>query len=131
VSTHRASTSSSGGFRAVAPRPPVPYQRPAEPPGAGGTAGSAGTVGEQAARQGWTSGSPNGRPTPAHTPPRGQRPVATRPGDGRALTALRVVTYVLTSLASLLFIALVVYGFLVLQHATPADVPLPRFGSGG
>lgn len=31
-------------------------------------------------------------------------------GDGRGLTALRIVTYVLTSVAAVLFIALVVYG---------------------
>jgi hypothetical protein len=108
VSTHRASTSGSGGFRAVGQKPPVPYQRAASNP----PAGPATTVGEQAARAGWA---PAGRPSPAHTPPRGQRlPSA---GDGRALTVLRIVAYVLTSLASLLFIALVVYGYLLVQDA--------------
>jgi hypothetical protein len=94
VSTHRASTTNSGGFRAV-PKPPVPYQRTVPA-----------TVGEQAARQGWA---PAPRPTPAHTPPRGQRPVAA-PGDGAGLRVLRTVTYVLASVASLLFILLVVWG---------------------
>jgi hypothetical protein len=75
-------------------------------------AGPPTTVGEQAARAGWM---PAARPSPAHTPPRGQR--LPRAGDGRALTVLRVVTYVLTSLASLLLIALVVYGYLVVHHA--------------
>ncbi|MFC5947127.1 hypothetical protein ACFQH9_02395 [Pseudonocardia lutea] len=110
MSTHRASGSGSGGFRAVGQKPPVPYQR-----GAAGepvSAGPATTVGEQAARAGWASAP---RPSPAHTPPRGQR-LPTR-GDGRALTVLRIVAYVLTSLASLLFIALVVYGYLLVQDA--------------
>ena len=72
------------------------------------------TVGEQAARQGWAPPQrPAPRTSPAHTPPRGQRPVRT--GDGRALTALRVVTYVLASLASLAFLALLVYAYLTLQ----------------
>ncbi|GAA4686189.1 hypothetical protein GCM10023215_21990 [Pseudonocardia yuanmonensis] len=108
MSTHRASGSGSGGFRAAGQKPPVPYQRGAS--GASAPAGPPATVGEQAARAGWA---PAPRPSPAHTPPRGQRlPTA---GDGRALTVLRIVTYVLTSLASLLFIALVVYGYLVVQ----------------
>ncbi|MCE3554752.1 hypothetical protein LWC33_25275 [Pseudonocardia sp. RS11V-5] len=118
MSTHRASTSGSGGFRAVGQKPPVPYQRSAS----GGTPPA--TVGEQAARAGWA---PAARPAPAHTPPGGQRlPTA---GDGRAVTVLRIVAYVLTSLASLLFIALVVYGYLVVQHAVDT---FPRiFPSGG
>jgi len=98
VSTHRASATNSGGFRAVGARPPLPYQRAGAP-------GAPGTVGEQAARAGWA---PAPRTSPAHTPPRGQRPVRT--GDGRGLTVLRTVTYVLASVASLLFIAAVVYG---------------------
>ncbi|MEU7815898.1 hypothetical protein [Pseudonocardia sp. NPDC049154] len=109
MSTHRASTSGSGGFRAVGQKPPVPYQRAATgaPP-----EGPPTTVGEQAARAGWA---PAPRQSPAHTPPRGQRLPGT--GDGRALTVLRIVAYVLTSLASLLFIALVVYGYLLVQDA--------------
>lgn len=97
MSTHRASTSTSGGFRAV-PKPsspPVPFPR----------AGAPATVGEQAARQGWA---PAPRSGPAHTPPRGQRAVPV--GDGTALRVLRAVTYVLVSVASLLFILLVAWG---------------------
>lgn len=105
MSTHRASTTNSGGFRAVA-KPPVPYQR--------ANTGAPTTVGEQAARQGWT---------PAHTPPRGQ-PVV---GDGKALRVLRAVTYVLVSLASLLFILLVVYGALSFFELRAA---FPRFFGG-
>jgi hypothetical protein len=114
VSTHRASTSGSGGFRAVGTKPPVPYQRAA--------AGVPATVGEQAAQVGWA---PAPRPAPAHTPPRGQRPV--RPGDGRALTVLRTVTYVLASLASLLFLALVVWGVVGYLQFSAA---FPRFFGG-
>ncbi|MCE0766617.1 hypothetical protein LWC35_27480 [Pseudonocardia kujensis] len=118
MSTHRASTSGSGGFRAVGQKPPVPYQRAAP------DAAPPATVGEQATRAGWA---PAGRPSPAHTPPRGQRLPAA--GDGRALTVLRIVAYVLTSLASLLFIALVVYGYLVVQDAVDT---FPRiFPAGG
>ncbi|GAA1834039.1 hypothetical protein GCM10009836_10220 [Pseudonocardia ailaonensis] len=108
--------SASGGYRldrAERTDRPVPYQRHAAPDGpvtaAAATAPT--TVGEQAARAGWT---PAPRPSPAHTPPRGQQipraARAARTGDGRALTVLRTVTYVLVSLASLLFILLVVYG---------------------
>ncbi|GAA4555708.1 hypothetical protein [Pseudonocardia xishanensis] len=110
MSTHRASTTNSGGFRAVGPRPPVPPQR------------TGATVGDEAARAGWT---PAPRQGPAHTPPRGQRPV--RVGDGPALTALRTVTYVLASLASLLFIALVVYGVVAWYQLSAA---FPRLVGG-
>jgi hypothetical protein len=50
-----------------------------------------------------------------------------RTGDGRALTVLRTVTYVLASLASLLFIALVVYGAVLYSQLTAA---LPRLFGG-
>lgn len=67
--------------------------------------------------------------------------------DGRALTALRVVAYLLTSVASALFIALVVYGAILfsqfqqavqefsdvmgdLGSTPPASVTEPGFGSG-
>jgi hypothetical protein len=110
VSTHRASTTNSGGFRAV-PKPAVPYQRVAPA-----------TVGEQAARQGWA---PAPRSAPAHTPPRGQRAVA--PGDGAGLRVLRTVTYVLASVASLLFILLVAWGVVAyIQLSTE----LPRLFGG-
>lgn len=113
MSTHRASTTNSGGFRAVA-KPPVPYQR--------ANAGPPATVGEQAARQGWA---PAPRPTPAHTPPRGQRVAGS--GDGAGLRVLRTVTYVLASVASLLFILLMVWGLvLYLQVSTE----LPRLFGG-
>jgi hypothetical protein len=70
-----------------------------------------GTVAEAAEQQGW---SPSPRTAPAS-------------GDGRALTALRVVTYVLTSLASLLLIASVVYGAVQLNRLVDA---LQGFGGG-
>ncbi|MHA6785549.1 hypothetical protein ACVGOW_31810 [Pseudonocardia saturnea] len=42
------------------------------------------------------------------------------PRDGRAMTVLRATAYVLTSLASLLFIAVVVYGVIQLGRAQSA-----------
>jgi hypothetical protein len=42
------------------------------------------------------------------------------PRDGRAMTVLRAIAYVLTSLASLLFIAVVIYGVIQLGRAQSA-----------
>jgi hypothetical protein len=70
-----------------------------------------GTVADAAEQQGW---SPSPRPARAS-------------GDGRALTALRVVTYVLTSLASVLLIASAVYGAVQLNRLADA---LQGFGGG-
>lgn len=70
-----------------------------------------GTVADAAEQQGW---SPSPRTAPA-------------PGDGRALTALRVVTYVLASLASLLLIASVIYGVVQVNRLVDA---LQGFGGG-
>jgi hypothetical protein len=56
-------------------------------------------------------------------PPPQQRPVVYQvptPRDSGGMVALRVVTYVLTSLASLLFIALVVFGYVQYQQARTA-----------
>lgn len=91
-----------------------------------------------------------GQPYPPSQPfAQAAPPVQTRtktiiipPRDGRTVTALRVTAYVLTSLASLLFIAVVVYGVVQLNRAQAAleqlstsvpsfelpatpDVPLP------
>lgn len=55
------------------------------------------------------------------------------PRDGRAMTALRATAYVLTSLASLLFIAVVIYGVIQLGRAQSAledlygGTPTPSF----
>lgn len=51
--------------------------------------------------------------------------------DGKAMATLRVIAYVLTSLASLLFIALVVYGYFQLRNLQALfegfpSIPLPR-----
>jgi hypothetical protein len=54
---------------------------------------------------------------PAPPPP--QRPTIYQvptPRDSGGMVALRVVAYVLTSLASLLFIVLVIYGYVQLQQ---------------
>lgn len=67
----------------------------------------------EAGRAGWEQG----RPT---------YPPARPAGDGKAVTALRVTAYVLTSLASLLFIAVVVYGAVQLNRLGTA---LEQFGS--
>lgn len=69
-----------------------------------------------------------GQPYPPSQPfAQAAPPVQTRtktiiipPRDGRAVTALRVTAYVLTSLASLLFIAVVVYGAVQLDRAQAA-----------
>jgi hypothetical protein len=56
-------------------------------------------------------------------PPPQQRPVIYQvptPQDSGGMIALRVVAYVLTSLASLLFIALVVFGYVQYQQARTA-----------
>jgi hypothetical protein len=56
-------------------------------------------------------------------PPPPQRPTIYQvpaPRDSGGMVALRVVTYVLTSLASLLFIVLVIYGYVQLQQARAA-----------
>jgi hypothetical protein len=50
--------------------------------------------------------------------PRSRRSYTGR-ADGRALTALRATAYVLTSLASLVFLALVVYGAVRALPALP------------
>lgn len=42
------------------------------------------------------------------------------PKDGRAMTVLRATAYLLTSLASLLFIALVIYGVVQFDRAQTA-----------
>lgn len=92
---------------------------------------------------------PQRRPAGPATPPAYPAPVQTRtktiiipPRDGRAMTILRATAYVLTSLASLLFIAVVIYGVIQLGRAQSAleelgtsipsvelpptaDVPLP------
>jgi hypothetical protein len=47
-------------------------------------------------------------------PPRSR--TGTTGGDGTAMTALRVTTYVLTSLASIVFLAMVVYGAVQLNR---------------
>lgn len=75
---------------------------------------------------------------PPPPPPRGY-PVPP-PRDGRAMQVLRVVTYVLTSLASLLFIVLAIYGYVRYQQSLSAldgllsgnqpVIPLPTFPSG-
>lgn len=81
---------------------------------------------------------------------RWERSASTHPTpgrEGRALTTLRAVAYVLTSVASALFIALVVYGAILfsqfrqavqdfgdvmgdLGSTPPASVTEPGFGSG-
>jgi hypothetical protein len=76
-----------------APHPPVPPQRRPEPP------------------------------YPLNQAP--QAPTRTKtiiipPRDGRAMTVLRATAYVLTSLASLLFIAVVVYGVIQFGRAQSA-----------
>lgn len=48
-------------------------------------------------------------------PPRSRRSYTARP-DGRVLTALRATCYLLTSLASLVFLALVGYGWVQLAR---------------
>lgn len=69
-----------------------------------------------------------------HQPPaRVERVTVAR--DGRGMATLRVITYILASLASLLFIALVIYGYLQLRNLQAAlegftgsfpSIPLPR-----
>jgi hypothetical protein len=61
-----------------------------------------------------------GRPAAPQPPPRPTIHQVPVPRDSGAILALRVVTYVLTSLASLLFIALVVYGYVQLQQLRTA-----------
>lgn len=56
--------------------------------------------------------------------PRSRRSYAGRP-DGRALTVLRATAYVLTSLASLVFLALVVYGAVQLNRLQETFPALP------
>lgn len=55
------------------------------------------------------------------------------PRDGTAMTALRVTAYVLTSLASLLFIAVVIYGYVQIGRAQAAleqlGTGVPSFGA--
>ncbi|MCX6463387.1 MAG: hypothetical protein NTW05_07325 [Pseudonocardiales bacterium] len=51
--------------------------------------------------------------------PRSRRSYTGR-GDGRAMTALRATAYVLASLASLVFLALVVYGAVQLNRLQEA-----------
>jgi hypothetical protein len=58
---------------------------------------------------------------PAQPPP--PRPTIYQvpaPRDSGAMVGLRVTAYVLTSLASLLFIVLVIYGYMQLQQARAA-----------
>ncbi|MFC4944170.1 hypothetical protein [Pseudonocardia sp. GCM10023141] len=63
---------------------------------------------------------PYGNPGYGPPPQQQQRPpqpqVVRVPRDGSGMAALRVITYILTSLASLLFIVLVVYGYLQLRN---------------
>ncbi|MBW0119097.1 hypothetical protein, partial [Pseudonocardia abyssalis] len=75
---------------------------------------------------------PYGHPSQPFT--RAAPPVQTRtktiiipPRDGTAMTALRGTAYVLTSLASLLFIAVVIYGYVQLGRAQAA---LEQLGGG-
>lgn len=67
------------------------------------------------------------RPEPPYPLNQAAPPVQTRtktiiipPRDGRAMTILRATAYVLTSLASLLFIAVVVYGAIQLGRVQGA-----------
>lgn len=71
---------------------------------------------------------------PSHPFPQAAPPAQTRtrtviipPRDGTAMTALRITAYVLTSLASLLFIAVVIYGYVQLGRAQSA---LEQLGTG-
>lgn len=90
------------------PNPPVPPQRRPEPP------------------------YPINQGPPAQTR---TKTIIIPPRDGRAMTALRATAYVLTSLASLLFIAVVVYGVIQLAQARSAledlygGVGVPTFSS--
>jgi hypothetical protein len=59
------------------------------------------------------------RPAPP-PPPRQTIYQVPTPRDSGGMVALRVVAYVLTSLASLLFIVLVVYGYVQYQQARTA-----------
>lgn len=71
---------------------------------------------------------------PQHQPPaRAERVTVAR--DGRGMATLRVIAYVLTSLASLLFIALVIYGYFQLRNLQAVlegftssfpTIPIPR-----
>lgn len=61
-----------------------------------------------------------GHHRPAPPPPRPTVYQVPAPRDSGAMVALRVTAYVLTSLASLLFIVLVVYGYAQLQQARAA-----------
>ncbi len=61
------------------------------------------TVGDAAQQRGWS---------PASTRP--------APGEGRGMTALRAVTYVLVSLVSLVFLASVVYGAVQINRLSNA-----------
>lgn len=58
-------------------------------------------------------------------------PPAPAPRDSSAMTALRIIAYVLTSLASLLFIALVVYGAIKVNQLQDAlqNSPFGTLGS--
>lgn len=77
----------------AAPSPPVPPQRRPEPP------------------------YPINQAPPVQTR---TKTIIIPPRDGRAMTILRATAYVLTSLASLLFIAVVVYGVIQLGQARSA-----------
>lgn len=72
-------------------------------------------VGERSDPPGWGPAARSRRPSAGRRPEGGRRP-AGRLADGRALTVLRTTAYVLTSLASLVFLALVVYGALSLPR---------------
>jgi hypothetical protein len=69
---------------------------------------------------------PAGPPT-SWASSRSRRAVKTSGSEGKAMSVLRAVTYVLASLASLLFIALVIYGAIQLNRLGNA---LENFASG-
>lgn len=72
-------------------------------------------VGERGEQPGWGPAAARARRPSSGRRPGGRHPVA-RHADGRALTVLRTIAYVLTSLASLVFLALVVYAALSLPR---------------
>lgn len=90
-------------------------------------------------QQPWPSTVQRAETGPLVPQPRHGRPTGTAPGYGSAsapaapqdssgMTALRIITYALTSLASLLFIALVVYGAIKLNQLQDAFANSP-FGN--